>query len=121
MKVLICGGRHWKDRRMIRDCMRSLPAGTTVIHGAARGADKIAGEVAGDLGLKVMAFPADWQRLGKAAGPVRNLLMLEQNPDEVWAFHDNLAESRGTKNMLSLATKKGVQTRIFSHLSEKAK
>lgn len=115
MKVLICGDRHWKDKEFIRNAMQILPAGTVVIHGAARGADTIAGDIAKAMGLQVLAFPAQWNTLGKAAGPVRNMNMLGEGPDVVWAFHDNLNESRGTRNMIKLAMKRGVEVRVFEH------
>lgn len=46
-----------------------------VIHGAAKGADWLAGEVAKALGYPVFTFPADWDTHAKAAGPLRNQAM----------------------------------------------
>ena len=77
IKVLVCGAREWTDRETIRAWLSRLPPGTTVIHGAARGADSIAGEVAAELGFTVRSYPANWQEEGKAAGPLRNQRMLD--------------------------------------------
>lgn len=75
--VLIAGGRDFADRkwmeRQIEACVRQN-AGSIVriIHGGARGADRLAGEVARSAGLEVGVFGADWKREGKSAGYRRN-------------------------------------------------
>src|SRR5690349_24754694 len=75
MKVLVCGSRDWTDEGPIADRLATLaPDGcATLIHGAARGADTIASNVADLLGWAVHQFPADWDRHGKRAGILRNL------------------------------------------------
>lgn len=51
-------------------------------------------------------FPADWGSLGKAAGPIRNSLMLtEANPSLVIAFPGG----KGTADMISKARAAGVK------------
>ena len=98
MTVLVCGDRKWTSRETIEQRLRLLPSGTRIIHGAARGADTIGGEIAKQLGFRVWAFPADWKRFGRSAGPIRNREMLAQRPDLVLAFHNCLSESKGTKD-----------------------
>lgn len=50
-------------------------------------------------------YPADWVRLGRAAGPVRNQLMIEQGkPDLVVAFPGNF----GTADCVRRAKAAGV-------------
>lgn len=66
--VLICGDRDWIDEEPIEKRLSQLPAGTVIIHGAARGADTIAGMVAERLGFKVVPYPAQWTLYGKGAG-----------------------------------------------------
>jgi hypothetical protein len=46
-----------------------------IIHGAARGADRMADSWANAHGIEVVVCPA-WDRQGKAAGPIRNDEML---------------------------------------------
>lgn len=115
MRVLVCGDRNWSDRDLMHmKLAETLVEGDVLIHGDCRGADRMAGRVAGELGCEVEAYPADWDRHGKAAGPIRNKQMLEEgSPDEVWAFHDNFGESRGTKSMVLQAIDAGVTTRFF--------
>ena len=80
-----------------------------VIHGAARGADTIAADLAKGMGMKVLPFPAKWDRYGRAAGPIRNRQMLwEGHPDVVHAFHTDLEASNGTADMVKQAEKAGI-------------
>lgn len=121
--VLVCGDRNWTDRAMIRaqlNSMRSFNGPFTVIHGDCRGADRIADEEARKLGIAVVPCPANWKAHGKAAGPLRNRLMLEYRPALVWAFHDNLQASKGTKDMVKAAREAGCKIVHFTHEIEPA-
>ena len=48
-----------------------------LLHGGARGADRAIGRAAHQLGWAAVGLPADWQRHGRAAGPIRNRELLE--------------------------------------------
>jgi hypothetical protein len=77
-----------------------------VIHGGANGIDKTSHKAAFRLGLNIHSYPALWSEYGRAAGPIRNRLMLRENPiDLVLAFHDNLKNSSGTKDMIDISLK----------------
>jgi len=79
---------------------------SVVIHGAAPGADTLAGRWAELRRVPVEAFPADWEKHGRAAGPIRNAPMLaEGKPDLVVAFPGG----RGTANMCKQARAAGVK------------
>ncbi len=113
MKVLVCGDRHWLGWAAIERELKRLPEGTTVIHGAAQGADTIAAALGVRLGLHMKAVPAEWERFGRAAGPIRNKWMLGMEPDLVLAFHNDIRQSKGTANMIAIARKKGIEVRLF--------
>ena len=115
-RILVCGDRKWTDEWAIRrELWRRMESEPTIIHGAARGADSIAGEIAGRLGLAVLAFPAQWEKYGKAAGPIRNKQMLDEGkPNLVLAFHKNLAASKGTADMVRQARKRGIPVEVFT-------
>lgn len=103
--MVVCGGRDYRDRRRSEARLRKLPPGTVVIHGGSRGADRIAGEVARELGFEVVCYPAAWDRYGRVAGPVRNQAMLDcERPDLVIVFPGG----RGTADMIRRATRAGV-------------
>lgn len=119
MNVVVCGDRNWKRTDIIERELRKLPADTLIIHGAARGADTLGKFVAERIGLKVIndgkGFPADWKRYGKAAGPIRNQQMIDEGkPDLVLAFHENINESRGTKDMVARARGIGIKVIIIT-------
>jgi hypothetical protein len=105
VRLLITGDRGWSDRetmmRVIYGIFKQYGGQFTVIHGNARGADKMAGEIARELGLDVLVFPAEWDKYGKSAGPIRNQQMInEGHPDRAVAFHNDLKHSRGTGDMV---------------------
>ena len=116
ISIIIAGGREFTDRthafKRLDDFNRWANTQgydlTTIIHGDARGADRIGRDWGNHHKLNVVPFPADWDTFGKSAGPVRNEFMLRQNPDFVIAFKGN----RGTDHMKSIAKREGVT--VFS-------
>lgn len=113
MRLLVCGDRHWEDVATMRRALEALLP-FTVIEGEAPGADRMARVEAERLGITVRRYPAYWQRYGRAAGPIRNEQMLtEGRPTHVLAFHHNLAESRGTADMVRRARAAGIPVCII--------
>ena len=116
-KILICGSRSWTSGKVIRDIVGLIKEDVTIIHGDCKtGADAIADHYANLRGLTVMAFPADWARLGRRAGPARNTRMLDENPDLVIAFTDDLERSRGTRDTVTKARKRGIPVEVINSL-----
>jgi len=114
VKVLVCGGREWADPWPILRELRRLPLESTIIHGDARGADRLGGEIAMGLGFsEVLAVPANWDKHHRAAGPIRNKRMLDMGLDLVLAFHENIDASKGTKHMVDIARRAGVKVKVF--------
>ena len=111
----MCGDRKWKNRTVVERELRALGPNALIAHGDCRGADKIAGSIAESLKLQVLAFPADWEAHGKAAGPIRNRQMLTSvEPVLVLAFHNDIENSRGTKDMVGFAKACGVPVRVVT-------
>lgn len=77
----VTGGRNYADRANIESVLWTMSLlyedRLRVLHGAAPGTDTIAGEVCAELGIVVKPFPADWDRHGNAAGPIRNKQMVD--------------------------------------------
>jgi hypothetical protein len=113
-RVLVCGDRRWSDRDVVERELRHHGA-TEVIHGGAKGADTCADDVAYyKLNLPVRVFLPDWGVYGRAAGPIRNQLMLTEGmPDLVLAFHTNIMKSKGTRDMVRRAEKAGIPFYIY--------
>lgn len=108
MRLLVTGGRNFNDAQTLRRILGSLdPQPTYLAQGGARGADMLAKHWAEDTGVYVDTFPANWEKHGRAAGPIRNEEMLQVvKPDAVLAFPGNV----GTKHMISIAERDGVPT-----------
>jgi len=113
-RILITGDRNWDDLpKMVEVLTKHIrPAQDIIIHGDARGADRMGAEVAKKLGVtkdRILAYPADWNQYHKAAGPMRNQQMLtEGKPSLVLAFHNNITESKGTRDMIKRSLKVGL-------------
>jgi hypothetical protein len=107
--VLFCGSREWSDRAVIRRDLESLPPGSVVVEGGARGADQIAREEARALGIHVATVPALWDQHGRSAGYRRNEAIARLRPDRAFAYP--LGESRGTRNMISICEASGIEVR----------
>lgn len=110
-RLLITGSREWTDEVAIHGALLLHGPGE-VVHGAARGADRIAGALADRLGWPVDAHPADWDRYGRAAGTMRNRRMVELGADVCLAFP--LPGSRGTWDCVRRARAAGIGVVIHS-------
>lgn len=120
--VLICGSRNFTDRDFFARAMEKWVAKhelpVSIVEGCARGADSLAeawaldhgaSDPVSEAGVVLHHFPADWDRHGNAAGPIRNQQMLDEGaPDAVIAFTTNLARSRGTADMVRRARAAGI-------------
>lgn len=107
MRILVCGGREFSDYPRVERILDWLYADqiTCIIHGGARGADTLAGAYAKHSFIECEVYPAEWDKYGNSAGPVRNQQMLDEGkPDLVIAFPGGA----GTRNMIMLARRAGV-------------
>ena len=121
MRLLVCGSRTWTDRARLREVLDQVVADhgdgqVTVIEGDARGADRLAGQLAQRRGWRLERYPADWTHEGRAAGFRRNARMLRQGrPDLVVAFTVGpLQQSRGTADMVRRARAAGVPVHLVT-------
>lgn len=78
--VLVTGGREFRNRQSVEEVLGFLKLfygdALRVIHGDAKGLDRLVGEVCKEMGISCRAYPADWKNNGKAAGPIRNQHMV---------------------------------------------
>ncbi len=99
----MCGGRDFHDVAHLERALDALHHERQfgiLTHGGARGADLLSGVWAMKNLLPVCVFPANWEHMGNAAGPLRNKAMLDwSRPDLVVAFPGG----RGTADMVNKA------------------
>jgi hypothetical protein len=112
-KVIIAGSRDFTDYELLSrklDHILSLKSDIVIISGMARGTDLLAVKYASERGLKVMKFPADWDKHGKKAGYIRNIEMLKCC-DAVVCFR--IGQSLGTSHMIEIANEYRKPLRII--------
>lgn len=106
MIILVCGGRDFNQYTTAFKALSALPFEVTkVVNGGARGADKISSRWAKDNSIELAEYPAEWNKHGRAAGPIRNSEMLKlESIDYVVA----LPGGRGTEDMIKKAKSAGI-------------
>lgn len=115
MKVIIAGGREFNNYTKLTyhcDKILSNKPQVEIVSGGAEGADRLGEDYAKSKGHSVTRFPADWNKHGKAAGPIRNREMAEY-ADGLIAFWDGT--SSGTANMIKEAQKRNLKIRIIRY------
>jgi hypothetical protein len=135
MKILVCGPRDWTNERKVRVVL-SRATGIqdvhyTIIHGACpTGVDAFADAWAKTAGVdwalasrpSVERFPADWEKHGKAAGPMRNQAMIDSKPDVViafaWVASDMRILTPGTRDCVARALRAGLVVHVVPVLRE---
>jgi hypothetical protein len=118
LRILVCGGRDYRDEDHVWATLDRVHAKrpiTVIIEGGCRTKDKATNEIYGadyfahtwalDRGITCITEPAKWKLHGKAAGPIRNGEMLKKHdPDGAVAFDGG----RGTADMITQAAAAGV-------------
>jgi predicted Rossmann-fold nucleotide-binding protein len=112
MKAIVCGGRDFSDsvylEYSLKICVKWWNL-DLIITGGAKGADTLAHNWAARAGLSTKIMYADWDTHGKAAGMIRNKLMLQELPDVVIAFKGGA----GTENMINISRQANVPVFIL--------
>lgn len=124
LRVIIAGSRYFNDYALLKKSAIEIitkktmfPDLTRIISGGARGADILGERFANEIGLEISRFIPDWDSIGKRAGYVRNETMAKfavenGNDGMLIAFWDG--ESRGTKHMIDLANKHGLEVHVVN-------
>lgn len=109
MRILVCGGRDYRDRNAVfraLDALHRKRGISAIIQGGADGADYLAWQWADERCVRYETFNADWKTHRKAAGPIRNQQMIDEGkPDGVVAFPGG----SGTADMIARAERAGLK------------
>ena len=115
MKVVVAGGRDFKDYYLLKETLDNFQQEygniTEVVSGTAKGVDKLGEQYANENKIPIKRFVPDWEGLGKKAGHVRNRKMgdyAKEHNGMLAAFWDK--QSKGTKGMVDYAKKIGLKS-----------
>ena len=116
MKIAIVGSREYNNLGLVRRFIRSLPEGTIVVSGAARGVDRMAEFAAIKHGYEVDIKPPNVLEHGiPAALFIRNTEIVEAS-DKLVAFWDG--HSKGTIDTLKKAKRAGIPITVYDEWGE---
>ena len=107
-RIVIAGCRNFKDYEQASEyidiCITEIRKRYSLVFvsGGCQGADIIGEKYAKENGFAIEKILPDWQKYGRAAGPIRNEEMAKA-ADYVICFWDG--KSRGTKSMIGFAKK----------------
>lgn len=113
MKTIIAGSRSVRDPRLVFQAVEAsgfAPTITEVVSGGCHGPDTFGELWASSRHLPIKRFPAEWDRYGLKAGPIRNRQMADY-ADALIVVWDG--RSRGTENMIEEAQARNLQ--VFVH------
>ena len=83
-RVVVAGCRDFNDYKTAREyidfCISKIKKENELIFvsGGCRGADALGERYALENGYKIERYPADWEKYGKSAGPIRNKEMAQK-------------------------------------------
>jgi hypothetical protein len=121
LTILVTGGRDWPDPDRLAAVLDHAAAGERIrllVGDCPTGADQHARDWAERRGIPAEMLPARWEQMAaegkprRAAGPLRNLALLDrldraEGQRRVLAFHHDLARSRGTRQCVAAARRRG--------------
>lgn len=120
-RVLVTGSRDWTDVAQVEIALRAVKLindgrgrRVVLVHGACRGADLMAAEIASRAGFAIEPHPAIWRPYGvynPQAGLIRNREMVELGANVCLAFIKN--GSQGATHCADLAEAAGIETRRY--------
>lgn len=115
-RLLVTGSRDWDDTASIEEALAlawarwGQPASAVLVTGGCpTGADRIAEDWWTAQGLQVERHPADWKKHGRAAGPIRNHVMVTLGADLCLAFIKG--NSAGASGCAAMAETAGLPVR----------
>lgn len=103
MRIIVTGGRDYSDQKKVDEVLDLLMP-DLVIQGGASGADSLAYNWCMRNKVEGKTYQADWNAHGKAAGPIRNRQMIEENPEAIVVAFPG---GKGTSSCIEIAKQFG--------------
>jgi len=109
MNILFSGSRNYNNINNVNNIFQQLLQYkndiTIIVGDCPTGLDKIVKDLCIFHNFNIRIFKADWDKYGKAAGPIRNREMFDMTPYRCYLFAENINNTKGTKNMLNILIK----------------
>lgn len=118
--IAIVGSRDFTDLHYMRQgVMLTLQTEDVdaIVSGGQRGADTLSEVIARELEVPHRHIIADWKKYGRAAGPIRNRLVIEACTVLI-AFP--IGASKGTRNAIEQAKAAGKQVYVYDRTMHRA-
>lgn len=113
-KLIVAGSRDFEDyeflKKKLDHLLQNINEEIEIVSGRAKGADLLGERYAREKGYKIKEFPADWNKHGRSAGPIRNGEMGRYG-DACVVFWKN--RSRGSENMIDVAELNKLKVRVY--------
>lgn len=114
-RIIIAGGREFNNfvllTQRVRFILSSMDHGDIeIVSGGARGADRLGEIIAEKERWALKKFPAEWNKYGTAAGPIRNTQMAQYSTHLI-CFWDG--QTPGSADMIKKAKEYNLHTRII--------
>jgi acetylglutamate kinase len=116
-RILVCGDRHWENRRLARKVVRRLVErhgqDIVIVHGGGCGVDQAFSVACQELGVQAEAHPVtdQWIRqYGAQERPLRNKAMVDLGAEMCIVIHRDLENSTGSKDCVRQALAAGIPT-----------
>ena len=111
MKIIIAGTRTFSNYNILLKAIEEANFEITeIVSGTARGVDRLGERYGSDYEIPVKFFKPEWYLFGNAAGPLRNLEMVNY-AEGLIALWDG--KSRGTADIIRQAQEKKLKIFIF--------
>lgn len=120
-RLIIAGSRTLTDKEWVFKTLDNLCEDMHIdfiLCGLANGIDILGKEWGESKGITVVDFPADWKGLGRAAGPIRNLEMLNADATHLIAIQDcriNTNGTNGTNHMIKISKAKKICVQVVNY------
>ncbi|KKN16289.1 hypothetical protein LCGC14_0977450 [marine sediment metagenome] len=111
LKLAVVGSRNFHDYEYVKSILDCYEI-KQIISGGAKGADTLAKRYAAEHSIDYKEFPAEWNKYGKSAGPIRNRLIVDA-ADEVVAFMIKDQATKGTSITIKFAEEKDKPVHIY--------
>jgi len=114
INLAIVGSRNFNDYKLfckhVDNWIKENGVPDELVSGGAYGADSLCQKYADEFLIPIKVFPAQWNKYGKGAGPLRNTLIVE-HATRMLAFPSR--KGSGTQDSIRKAKEKNINVKVI--------